>query len=266
MNELKKVAVCVAVFAAIAVAFFCWQSSWYEEEPHIPRYDPITEKPVEPTVDVVKAEMWTTPTYVPNTPTPSVTHGEPHTATPTVAPTNTPTPTVKPTEKPYKPSAGVVGEKWCEENGTHWWKPWAWYTAINMVNSPQYRLQLIAKTDEKGVRIVQDPTGEWRYSIALPVYWAGGTPEDIGRCIDIYMANGSVLKCVLGDTKRIEKSLNGEGKWGSKGELIEVHCDGNKFLPLAKQRGDASYLGKEWMGEARKIVVLDMFIEGFGGK
>lgn len=130
---------------------------------------------------------------------------------------------------------------------------------------PQWRLQQIAKTAENGVRIVQDPNGEWRYCVALPVYWAGGTHRDIGRCFDIYMDNGAVLKCVLGDTKRKWKSLNGEGKWGSKGELIEVQCDVSKLPVTARLRGDASYISDDWTGEARKIVVLDMFIEGFGG-
>lgn len=255
MNELKKVAVCVAVFAAIAVAFFCWQSSWYEEEPHIPRYDPITEKPVEPTVfDVL------TPT---NTQMPTVTHTIAPTATPTVEPTNTPTPTVKPTETPVRASAGVVGEKYCEVNGTHGWKPLAWYTAVNDRSMPQWRLQQIAKTAENGVRVVQDPNGEWRYCVALPVYWAGGTHLDIGRCVDIHMENGAVLKCVLGDTKRPWKSVNGEGKYGiGHNEVIEVQCDLSKMNPIVPQMGDASYIGDEWVGEAKKIVVLDMFIGG----
>ena len=250
----------VVVILAFA-AFFLWEASWQTPD-DVRHYDEEPYYLTTPT-EVVKGEMWTTPTYVPNTPTPTVTHGEPQIATPTPEVVNSPTPTVTPTNTPIPVAQGVVGEKYCEVNGTHGWKPLAWYTAVNDRTMPQWRLQQIAKTAENGVRVAQDPNGEWRYCAALPVYWAGGTHYDIGRCIDIYMANGAVLKCVLGDTKRVKKSVNGEGKYGiGHNEVIEVQCDLSKIPPYALQRGDASYISAEWEGDVYKIVVLDMFIEG----
>lgn len=249
----------VVVILAFA-AFFLWEASWQTPD-DVRHYDEEPYYLTTPT-EVVKGEMWTTPTYVPNTPTPTVT---PQKATEAPSPTevvNSPTPTVAPTNTPIPVAQGVVGEKYCEVNGMHGWKPWAWYTAITVVNSPQYRLQQIAKTDSYGVRMARDPNGEWRYCVALPVYWAGGTSKDIGRCVDIYMENGAVLKCVLGDTKKVEHSLRGEGKYGRKGEVIEVQVDGNKLPDIVKQMGNASYLGDSWRGEVTKIVVLDMFIGG----
>lgn len=250
----------VVVILAFA-AFFLWEASWQTPD-DVRHYDEEPYYLATPT-EVVKGEMWTTPTYVPNTPTPSET---PQKATEAPSPTevvNSPTPTVTPTNTPIPVAHGVVGEKYCEVNGTHGWKPLAWYTACNDRSAPQWRLQQIAKTAENGARVVQDPNGEWRYCVALPVYWAGGTHYDIGRCIDIYMANGAVLKCVLGDTKRVRKSVNGEGKYGiGHNEVIEVQCDLSKMNPIVPQMGDASYIGEEWVGDVYKIVVLDMFIEG----
>ena len=245
MNELKKVAVCVAVFAVLMVAFFCWQSSWYEEEPNIPRYDPITEKPLEPTVFDVFATITQEPISVVAT-------------IPTVVVYHTVTPT--PTEPPR-----IASEtKYCEVNGTHGWKPLAWYTACTDRSAPQWRLQQIAKTDENGVRVVLDPNGEWRFCVALPVYWAGGTSKDIGKCVDIKMANGATLKCVLGDTKRVWKSVNGEGKYGvGHNEVIEIQCDLSRMNPIVPRMGDGSYIGEEWVGDVESITVLDMYIEGF---
>ena len=250
----------VVVILAFA-AFFLWEASWQTPD-DVRHYDEEPYYLTTPT-EVVKGEMWTTPTYVPNTPTPSE---KPQKATEAPSPTevvNSPTPTVTPTNTPVPVAQGVVGEKYCEVNGMHGWKPLAWYTAVNDRSMPQWRLQQISKTAENGVRVVQDPNGEWRYCVALPVYWAGGTHYDIGRCIDIYMVNGAVLKCVLGDTKRVKKSVNGEGKYGiGHNEVIEVQCDLSKMNPIVPQMGDASYIGEEWVGDVYKIVVLDMFIEG----
>lgn len=255
-KEVKFIINGIGICLVVMIAFLIWLTKEESKPKPSKTYEWIPETP---TVILAKQE---TPTCT-ATPTVTPTKAQEHTETPT--PTNTPLPTNTPTESPVRESAGVVGEKYCEVNGTHGWKPLAWYTAVNDRTMPQWRLQQIAKTDERGVRVVQDPNGEWRYCVALPVYWAGGTHEDIGRCIDIYMVNGSILKCVLGDTKRIRKSVNGEGKYGiGHNEVIEVQCDLGKIPPYALQRGDASFIGDEWDGEAKKIVVLDMFITGFG--
>ena len=262
MSKGMRDTIITLVIVCIALAgFFLWEASWQTPD-DVRHYDEEPYYLTTPT-EVVKGEMWTTPTYVPNTPTPSET---PQKATEAPSPTevvNSPTPTVTPTNTPVPVAQGVVGEKYCEVNGMHGWKPLAWYTACDDRSATQWRLQQIAKTGENGVRVVLDPNGEWRFCVALPVYWAGGTHYDIGRCIDIYMANGAVLKCVLGDTKRVRKSVNGEGKYGiGHNEVIEVQCDLSKIPPYALQRGDASYISPEWEGDVYKIVVLDMFIGG----
>lgn len=204
------------------------------------------------------------PTATPtNTPTPTVAPTateKPKKPTSTPKPTNTPTPTKKP-QNTAKYEKGTAGTKYPEVNGTHAWKPWARHTAVTKKKSPQYRLEQVAKTDEKGIRIAKDPNGEWRYLVALPVYWAGGSDSDIGRCVDIQMVNGSVLKCVLADTKQIEHSLNGEGKYGAHGEIIEVICEKAKLAPAVRNGSDASRLGKEWEGEVKSITAYDMFID-----
>lgn len=251
---MRDTVITLAIVCIAFAAFFLWEASWqtpddvrhYDEEP----YYLTTATP--------------TITDEPNTPMPSVTHTQPPTATFTPMPTNTPTSTPTPTESPKTASYGEVGTKYCEVNGTHGWKPLAWYTACNDRSAPQWRLQQIAKTDENGVRVVLDPNGEWRYCVALPVYWGGDSSRDIGKCIDIHMANGATLKCVLGDTKRIEKSVNGEGKYGiGHNEIIEIQCDLSRMNPIVPQMGDGSYIGEEWVGDVESITVLDMYIEGF---
>lgn len=212
-----------------------------------------------------------TPTKAPRTtatPTFTATPSPEPTATSTPKPTKTPTPkptktsTPKPTKTPKQ--SGTVGTKTVPSGG-HDWKPYARHTAITAKSSPQYRLQQIAKTDSNGLRYVYDPNGVKRYCVALPIYWAGGTLADIGRCFDVTMQNGAVLHCCLGDLKKPEHSQNGEGKFGSRGELLEFQVDQNKLPDIVRKCGDISRLGGDFEGEAATISVLDLFIDGFGG-
>lgn len=257
MNKrMKEFCAAMVVIVLAFAAFFMWEASWqtpddvrhYDEEP----YYLVTATPTEtPTAS---------PTKVP-TASPTRTQ-EPSNAPST---TNSPLPTITSLFEDFTTSYGTPGRRKAEVNGTHGWKPLAWYTAVNDRTMPQWRLQQIAKTDERGLRIVKDPNGEWRYCVALPVYWAGGSSDDIGRCVDIIMANGATLKCVLGDTKRVWKSVNGEGKYGvGHNELIEVQCDLSKMNPIVPQMGDASYIGPEWEGDVAEVIALDLFIDGFG--
>ena len=79
------------------------------------------------------------------------------------------------------------------------------------------------------------------------------------------MKNGATLHCVLGDLKKPEHSQNGEGKFGSRGELLEFQVDMNKLPDRVRKCGDVSKLGAAYEGEAVSITVLDFFLEGFGG-
>ena len=193
----------------------------------------------------------TEPDILTPSPTPTVSPTPFFTVTPsptfTPVPTSTPTPkpTKSPTPKPTKtPTPKVVKED-------HSYKPLERYTMLSNKSSAQYKLQQVAKTDEKGFRVCKDPNGEWRYCVAMGTAWAGGHPEDIGRCIDIYMENGAVLKCCLGDVKSTPY-------YGRKhNDLVEFIVDISKVSKDVKAHGNASYAGPEFVGEATKVVAYD---------
>lgn len=201
----------------------------------------------------------TTPELTP-TPTVTVTPTPTYTVTPTPTPSPSPTPSPTPIPTPT-PSPKVVGTK------GHSWKPYTRYTSYNIPSSAQYKLQKIARTDERtGIRVVTDTEGNERYCVALGTYWAGGHPQHIGRCVDVYMANGSLLRCVLADVKKQEHSKNGENKFGGHNEMLEFIVD-DKVLPqAAKVCGNVSKVAPEFEGEVKEIVVFDLWIEGFGNK
>lgn len=202
------------------------------------------------------AEVTKAPTC---TPTPTSTPTATQTATPTPTPTNTPSPTSTPAPVPQgKPvEAG------------HKFKPYTGYWAYNVRTSQQYKLQKIARTAENGIRVVTDPYGVDRYCVALGTFWAGGQPKDIGRCLDVYMVNGSVLHCVLSDVKRVEDTKKRQNRYGETNNDILEFIVEEKKLPKEVNlktggNGNVSKVGPEFEGDAWQIVVLDYWIGGFG--
>ena len=225
-----------------------------------------TETPTPSPTDIPTPTNTPIPTLSPfYTPSPTVTPKP--TKTPTPKPTKTPTP--KPTKKAESNGivaypTGAVGTQYTDDPNGHTWKPLARYTAISKKNSVEYKLREKERTDENGLRYLIDPNGVKRYCIALEPQWAGGQSVDIGRCVDVLMTNGATLHCVLCDCKRHEKSWNKEGRYGSKGELLEFIVDLSKVSKKVKDNGDASYVSKEFEGGVTSITVLDLYIEGFG--
>lgn len=281
-KDAQKIIGWLSVLFIIIGALFVW-ITWEQETVGVDSAPAVTDVLESPTPtpteeirivfvdDIPVAVMTDLPTATPtNTVAPTATPTEMPTATPTmdqkptkaVKPTNTPTPTEKPKQsESVRYTKGSAGTREADTDGTHGYKPWARHTAVTNKSSRQYKLEQIAITDAVGRRVVKDPNGEWRFLIALPVYWAGGTAEDIGRCVDIKMANGAVLKCVLADIKKIENSQGGQGKYGKKGEIIEVICDKSKLIDAVRDSGDASRFGAEWVGDVKEVTALDLFIK-----
>lgn len=214
-----------------------------------------------PTISVTEPIFTPTPTLEPtSTPTPTMT------PTPTPSPTPTPTPTPKPQPSKYGYGKGVPGYYKCEVNGKHAFKVGTDYRSYTDKTSMQRKLVDISRTDERtGIRVVTDPYGVDRYLVALGTAWAGGSPSDIGRCIDIYMVNGATLHCVLGDVKKVEDTVNNECRYGrGNNDLIEFIMDINKLPGDTRYDSNYNRCGEEFVGEAHSMRVYDYFIEGFG--
>ena len=233
-----------------------------DDTKQMPTYEPSERASFTPTctiaptdgicIEIIDGIPTATLVYAQDTPTPTVT---PEEFLPTATPAPTATEAVASTiEAKTTYQRGVPGI-YSVPQGGHSWKPWANYHAITALDSPQYRLQQIAKTDENGLRYIIDNEGVKRICVAMPVAWCGGTSYDIGRLFDVYMANGSVLTCILGDTKKIENSQNKQGMFGKHGELMEFQVDEVALHPGARKSGTISSIGGAYEGEAVKIVV-----------
>lgn len=253
MSRKDKILTGIEIIAALAVVLFLFSKV---EEP--------TPKRAEDPDDKTGRIYWADPNApdvtaaITNTPTPteraSLTKTCTLATTPTATPESTPEPTMTTGPTPKQAGKG------------HTFKPYTRYTAYDLKSSQQYKLQLIAKTAENGIRVVTDPLGKDRYCVALGTAWAGGQPKHIGRCIDVYMANGAVLHCVLADVKRQEDTVDGANLYGkTNNDVLEFIVDGQKISQAVKTTGNVSNAGPEFVGGVEKIEVFDLWIEGFGG-
>lgn len=189
---------------------------------------------------------------------------------PTEQPTPSPSPTVTPTPAPtkqftayraYFPKTYTIKPV---ESG-HKYKAIERWTTLNAAGSAQWRLQQIARTAENGIRVVKDPEGFDRYCVALGAFWAGGQPEHIGRCLDIVMVNGAVLRCVLGDVKGTEDTKQKGNKYGAgNNDVLEFIVEMKELPEAARTSRDCSKISQEFEGDVKEMMVWDMWIEGFG--
>lgn len=207
---------------------------------------------------IVQPEVKNAPTGVTVSPTP-VSVASP---TPTFTPSPSPTPSMTPTPTPT-PIPSVTKKV---EQG-HKFKPYTRYTAYDIKSSQQYKLQQVALTSsDNGIRMVEDPVGDWRYCVALGTYWAGGKPEHIGRCVDVFMQNGAILQCVLADVKRTEDTKNRANRYGEiNNDVLEFIVDGKRLPEVVRISGNVSNAGEQFEGDAVYMIVYDMWIDGFGG-
>ena len=120
------------------------------------------------------------------------------------------------------------------------------FRTITSRNSPQYKLQYgYATTASNGVRTVNG-----RYCIALGSYFT----HEVGRYVDLYLANGTVIPCIIGDCKQDIHTTHNHaiGIDGGVSEFI-VHT---ASLPRrARQMGDVSYADENWNSPVVKIKV-----------
>lgn len=118
------------------------------------------------------------------------------------------------------------------ENGTVWYAP-DWYDltrmsymdfrAITAVETLQYQLQYDGYTVTDVVTGIRK-RGD-RYMIAL-----GQEFGLTGTEVDVHLENGVVIPCIIGDSKEYFDTINGEGRIGADGGIVEFIVD-TDYLP-----------------------------------
>ncbi len=133
-----------------------------------------------------------------------------------------------------------------EFEGYHGAKTWECYTAINNRASRHYKLQTLAVTDEYGFRKV-----DGRYTVAVGTYFHA----PVGTYIDIYLDNGTMIPCVVGDIKSDAHTDEANHAF-----TVNSKC-ATEFICDPKIRnycsGDVSETFPEWKSPASFIEVYD---------
>ena len=120
------------------------------------------------------------------------------------------------------------------------------FRTITSRNSPQYKLQYgYATTASNGIRTVNG-----RYCIALGSYFT----HEVGRYVDLYLANGTVLPCIIGDCKQDRHTMKNHSI-GIDGGVSEFIVHTGALVKRARQMGDVSYVHESWNSPVVKIKV-----------
>jgi len=118
------------------------------------------------------------------------------------------------------------------------------YRSVHTVSSDQYKLlysDLCYTNPDNGLRMVGD-----RYCVAVGTHYA----YKIGTKINVVMANGSTVKCILGDVKADEHTdpTHRYQRWD--GSVVECIIDGEIFH-------DISQYPPEFVGKIARIDIVD---------
>ena len=134
----------------------------------------------------------------------------------------------------------------------HGQKTYMDYRTITSTGTYEYKLQnTVASTNDDGIRMING-----RYCIAIGT--AFGTR--IGQYIDLVLENGTVIHCVMGDTKSDAHTDPEHVFTVASGCCSEFIVETEKLNGVAKS-GDVSNAHPEWKSAVSKIMVYNKFVE-----
>ena len=124
------------------------------------------------------------------------------------------------------------------------------YRDIKSVTSPHYKLQRqYAYTNDDGIRMVNG-----RYCIALGSYFE----TRIGQYIDIVLANGTVIPCILGDQKANNHTGDLHVAHSTDSSVVEFIVDKEVLPRTPLIMGSISYSYSEWRSPVVQVIVYDI--------
>lgn len=123
------------------------------------------------------------------------------------------------------------------------------YRKITVTTSKQYRIQQrYAYTDrETGIRVV-----DGKYCIGLGSYFT----HNIGQYVDLVLANGEVIPCIIGDAKN-NLHTNENNSIGLDGSVAEFIVDKDHLDRYVRRSGNISDVKPEWNSEVVGVRLYD---------
>ena len=115
----------------------------------------------------------------------------------------------------------------------------------------QYKLQCTAVADENGLKVV-----DGRYCIAI----GSRFQTIIGQYVDLYLLNGTVIPCIVGDLKS-DKHTDSTHTFSPNKCCSEFIVDMSNLEKNVKKRGDVSFINEAWQSPVKYIVVYKIVKE-----
>lgn len=120
------------------------------------------------------------------------------------------------------------------------------YRAICLNGSNELYLQRnYAITDENGLRTIND-----RYCVAMGTYFN----LSIGQYFDLVLANGTVIPCIMSDTKSDKHTDTNNVYTVHSNCCSEFIVDTNYLSQNVKNRGNISYVFEEWNSPVVSVI------------
>ena len=124
-------------------------------------------------------------------------------------------------------------------------KSWENYKAIT--GGKQYQLQKIATTGSDGGRMING-----RYLIAT----GSAISHNIGQYVDVVLANGITIPCIIGDAKANVHTDAGN-MVGLDGSVVEFIVDKSSLSSTSRQQGNMDFANFGWDSRVIGAVILD---------
>lgn len=127
-------------------------------------------------------------------------------------------------------------------------KPYMDANTLTSRGSDQYKLKTKYELDSK--------TGIWtvdgRYCVALGSYYT----TEIGTYVDIVLANGTIIPCILADCKA-DQHTDSTNRQNPNGSVVEFIVNEGSLCRKARKRGDCSHSMDGWKGDVAGVVVYE---------
>ena len=123
------------------------------------------------------------------------------------------------------------------------------YKAICLNGSNELYLQRnYAVTDENGLRTINN-----RYCVAMGTYFN----LSIGQYFDLVLANGTVIPCIMSDTKSDKHTDSNNVYTVHSNCCSEFIVDTNYLSQNVKNRGNISYVFEEWNSPVVSVIAYE---------
>lgn len=126
------------------------------------------------------------------------------------------------------------------------------YEAITSTASKQYRMQKFAKTNYRGLRMIED-----RYLIAVGTMFGAS----VGQLVTLTLENGSVIECIVGDIKA-DKDTDDMNLFTLRNGCCSEFIVETSALPYeTRTSGDVSKMYTNWNSPVYSVDIHPLYFD-----